>query len=55
MSDKLFGLMFYSALLLVPIGWLMNIVKLFGSDGLELAVRVAGIVVAPLGVIMGYF
>jgi len=42
------------------IGWIMNIVDLFGfslSDGmtLELGLRLFGIFVVPLGAIMGYF
>lgn len=37
-------------------GWCYNIFKLFQLDGMsgELALRAIGIIVAPLGVIMGY-
>lgn len=37
-------------------GWCYNIYKLFQLDGMsgELAVRAIGIIVAPLGAIMGY-
>jgi hypothetical protein len=37
-------------------GWIMNLIKLFELDGMsgELAVRAIGIIVAPLGAIMGY-
>ena len=37
-------------------GWCFNIYKLFHLDGMsgELAVRAIGIIVAPLGAIMGY-
>ena len=37
-------------------GWVMNLIKLFELDGMsgELAVRAIGIIVAPLGAIMGY-
>jgi hypothetical protein len=37
-------------------GWVMNLIKLFELDGMsgELAVRTIGIIVAPLGAIMGY-
>jgi hypothetical protein len=37
-------------------GWVMNLIKLFELEGMsgELAVRAIGIIVAPLGAIMGY-
>ena len=37
-------------------GWSYNIYKLFQLDGMsgELAIRAIGIIVAPLGAIMGY-
>ena len=42
--------------LLAIFGWCYNIYKLFQLDGMsgELALRVIGIIVAPLGAIMGY-
>lgn len=40
-------------------GWVMNIVKLVGSDFAQitgvLVVRTVGIFMAPLGIVMGYF
>lgn len=38
-------------------GWVNNIVTLFGLDGMsgELLLRVAGIFIAPLGAVLGYF
>lgn len=45
--------------LLVGIGWVMNILDLVGMEldvvTIELILRVIGIVVVPLGAIMGYF
>lgn len=40
-------------------GWVLNITKLVGMDwaepvGIESVLRIVGIVVAPLGIIMGY-
>ena len=42
--------------ILAVFGWSYNIYKLFQLDGMsgELAVRAIGIIVAPLGAIMGY-
>ena len=47
-------------IVVTALGWVMNIVDLFGfslSNGmtLELGLRLLGIFVAPLGAIMGYF
>ena len=41
---------------LAVFGWCYNLYKLFHLDGMggELAVRAIGIIVAPLGAIMGY-
>jgi hypothetical protein len=39
-------------------GWVMNIIDIFRSaDGVtgELALRIAGIFIVPLGAILGYF
>ena len=37
-------------------GWVANLIKLFNLDGMsgELALRAIGIIIAPLGAIMGY-
>lgn len=43
--------------LLGLVGWVWNIIKIVGADaitGFEL-VRIAGIFVAPLGAVLGYF
>ncbi len=42
--------------ILAVFGWCYNIYKLFQLDSMsgELALRAIGIIVAPLGVIMGY-
>ncbi len=48
---------FFLAIFLAALfGWVMNLIKLFGLDGMsgELAIRAIGIIVAPLGAIMGY-
>lgn len=55
MSDKLFAAFIYAIILLGGYGYLANIVKIMESSGLEMALRLTGIVLAPLGVIMGYF
>lgn len=46
--------------LITLVGWIMNISKLFdyGFDSgvtIEVAFRIIGVFVAPLGAIMGYF
>jgi hypothetical protein len=45
--------------ILAGIGWVINIVKLvglIGADiGTEFVLRVVGVIVAPLGSIMGWF
>ena len=50
------SLFYYSIPLLAIFGWCYNIYKIFHLDGMsgELAVRAIGIIVAPLGAIMGY-
>jgi uncharacterized membrane protein len=50
----LFILLFISAIF---IGWVSNIVALFSLDtfGGEMVLRVAGIFLAPLGAILGFF
>ena len=50
---------YYVAMLLLVLaifGWCYNIYKLFQLDSMsgELAVRVIGIIIAPLGAIAGY-
>lgn len=55
MSDKLFAAFIYAIIIFGSFGYLANIVKILESSGLEIALRLAGIVLAPLGVIMGYF
>ncbi len=49
-------LIYLVTLLLAVFGWSYNIYKLFQLDGMsgELALRAIGIIVAPLGAIMGY-
>lgn len=41
------------------VGWIWNIVKIFGlwgaAIGTELVIRLVGVIVAPLGAIAGYF
>lgn len=54
--ERFTPLIYLTILLLAIFGWFYNIYKLFQLDGMsgELAVRVIGIIVAPLGAIMGY-
>ena len=63
--DK-FGLAGVAALLLaivgLVIGWVVNIVKLFGlagggfdGNGLEIGFRAIGVLFAPIGGILGWF
>lgn len=45
--------------LVLMVGWVWNIIKLFNMEGIdpltgELILRVVGVGVAPLGAIMGY-
>ena len=49
-------LIYLTIFFLAIFGWCYNIYKLFHLDGMsgELAVRAIGIIVAPLGAIMGY-
>lgn len=44
-------------LVLVAVGWIMNIVKLIGATeiGGEELVRIIGIFAAPIGTLMGWF
>lgn len=53
------GLLFVGVWLLLIGGWVSNLVKLFGSlDGAVTAMfiaRIVGVVVAPLGSLLGYF
>lgn len=54
------ALLFWLALVLTMIiGWVMNIVTIFSIDELvingELILRVAGIIIVPIGAIMGIF
>ncbi len=37
------------------IGWVMNLLAVFGSHGNELIIRIIGIFVAPAGAVMGWF
>lgn len=54
--ERFTPLIYLTILLLAIFGWFYNIYKLFHLDGMsgELAIRVIGIIVAPLGAIMGY-
>lgn len=55
--DFVAAIVFLVVALLGLIGWVMNIVKLVTADvfaGMEIA-RVAGIFVAPLGAVLGWF
>ena len=49
-------LIYLTIFLLAIFGWCYNIYKLFQLDSMsgELALRAIGVIVAPLGVIMGY-
>ena len=51
---KLF--IYFTIFALFIFGWVMNLIKLFNLDGMsgELVIRAIGIIVAPLGAIMGY-
>lgn len=42
---------------LIVVGWGLNIIKLFGADTIsgEVVVRVIGVFAAPFGAILGYF
>jgi hypothetical protein len=56
-GSAFFG-MFMVVLSLLGIGgWVNNIVTLFGLEGIsgEMVLRVAGIFIAPLGAVLGYF
>lgn len=53
------GLIYSIVWLLMVIGWVLNIMKLVTSDfsgpvSTEVILRIVGIIVAPLGGIMGY-
>jgi hypothetical protein len=51
------GLFYVGFLVAFGVGWVLNIVKLLGADAvgpMELA-RAVGILVAPLGALLGYF
>jgi len=54
-----FGLFSLLVILVAGVGWVWNIVKIFGlwaaPIGTELVVRLVGVVVAPLGAVAGYF
>lgn len=50
--------LYLSAIIVLVIGWVMNIVKLVSCDFIvstEGVLRVVGIFVAPMGGILGYF
>ncbi len=57
-KDMFYVLLGAGVVIAIVWGWIANIVEIFGMDfdpitG-ELVLRVAGIFVAPLGVVMGY-
>ena len=54
--ERFTPLIYLTILLLAIFGWSYNIYKLFHLDGMsgELAIRAIGIILAPLGAIMGY-
>lgn len=56
MQTAIYNLTLLLLFVLAVFGWCYNIYKLFQLDGMsgELAVRAIGIIVAPLGAIMGY-
>ena len=56
MRTTIYNLTLLLLFVLAVFGWCYNIYKLFYLDGMsgELALRVIGIIVAPLGAIMGY-
>ena len=56
MQTTIYNLTLLLLFVLAIFGWCYNIYKLFHLDGMsgELAVRAIGIIVAPLGAIMGY-
>ena len=56
MQTTIYYLTLLLLFVLAVLGWCYNIYKLFHLDGMsgELAVRAIGIIVAPLGAIMGY-
>ena len=46
---------FWTTLILLAIaGWLVNGYKVLSAEGWELAIRVAGVLIAPLGALLGY-
>lgn len=54
--------LFFSAIVGLVIGWVVNIVKLFGlagdgfdGNGLEIGFRAIGVLFAPIGGILGWF
>lgn len=56
MQTAIYNLTLLLLFVLAVFGWCYNIYKLFHLDSMsgELAVRAIGIIVAPLGAIMGY-
>ena len=58
MKDLIYPFTVLALFVLAIGGWIANIVKIVGSDFStidgELIIRLVGVVVAPLGVIMGY-
>jgi hypothetical protein len=56
MKDIVVTIFIFVAMSATVYGWCMNIYKLFGLTALdgELVARAVGIVVAPLGVILGF-
>lgn len=54
--ERFTPLIYVTVFVLAIFGWCYNIYKLFQLDSMsgELAVRAIGIIVAPLGAIMGY-
>lgn len=49
-----FGLVSVALWVAAVIGWVINLVNVFGSEGTELMLRIIGIFVAPAGAIMGW-
>jgi hypothetical protein len=54
----LMKLVFFVVLIIGSLGWISNIVRLIGCDfqsvGAEIALRIVGIFIAPLGIILGF-
>lgn len=59
-TGEKFGVMFIIVIwLFMLVGWVMNLVKLFGMAGQNIdtsfILRILGVILAPIGGVMGWF